>query len=184
MRVLHVINSLGASGGAEHGLVREIGLLSDGFEHRVVRLFEKDQLGADLEALGIGVEPLGLNSSRAGWNWPLATERLVRVIRDFVPDVIHSSLFSANLVAQFAGKRASVPVLSTFTLSGDGGTSEDVPTRGRHMARCRAKTVGPRRSQSQPCEISGSDQRRPAHELSFVGRGSGSRNGHPARGPV
>ena len=119
MRILHVINSLGASGGAENGMVREIASISDGFEHRVARLFEKDQLDAQLEASGISVVPLGFAASRAGWNWPLATRRLVRVANEFGPDVIHSSLFSANLVAQLTGRQTGVPVLSTFTLSGD-----------------------------------------------------------------
>lgn len=41
------------------------------------------------------------------------------MLRMTAPDVIHSSLFTANLVAQHAGARASIPVLSTFTLSGD-----------------------------------------------------------------
>ena len=114
-----MINSLGASGGAEHGLVREITNFSSDVGHLVVRLFAKDQLDVALSAADIPVVWLGLDSSRAGWNWPLAARRLLAVIEGFDPDVIHSSLFAANLVAQMAGRRASLPVLSTFTLSGD-----------------------------------------------------------------
>lgn len=119
MKILHVINSLGGSGGAEHGLVREITRFSDETEQRVVRLFEKDHLDGELSSAGVDVIPLGLAGSRAGWNWPLAVGRLTKVIEAYRPDVIHSSLFTANLVAQFAGRRSGIPVLSTFTLSGD-----------------------------------------------------------------
>lgn len=119
MRVLHVINSLAGSGGAEHGLVREVTRFSEGTEQKVVRLFDKDHLDADLVSAGVEVTGLGLQSRRAGWNWPLAVARLRRVVEAFEPEVIHSSLFTANLVAQLTGSRTRIPVLSTFTLSGD-----------------------------------------------------------------
>ena len=119
MKVIHVIDSLGGSGGAEHGLVREIALFSADIDQRVCRLFRKDALQAQLEALGIPVFSFGLSSSLATTNWSLATIRLVREIRRLRPDVLHSSLFTANLVAQLAGVLTATPVLSTFTLSGD-----------------------------------------------------------------
>lgn len=119
MRVLSVINSLGGSGGAEHGLVREVTRFESVDEQLVVRLFEKDHLEEGLRAAGIGVAALGLHGSRAGYNWPLAARRLAGVIRRFRPDVLQSSLFSANLVTQLATRSSRLPVLSTFTLSGD-----------------------------------------------------------------
>ncbi len=45
--------------------------------------------------------------------------RLGRQLERFSPDVVHTSLASANLIGQIAARRSSVPVLSTFTLSGD-----------------------------------------------------------------
>jgi glycosyltransferase involved in cell wall biosynthesis len=119
VKVLHVINSLGGSGGAEHGLVREIRRFSADTEQLVVRLFEKDHLDAELVTSGIQITGLGLRGRRAGWNWPHAVWKLGPIVENYRPDVIHSSLFTANLVAQIAGRRAGVPVLSTFTLSGD-----------------------------------------------------------------
>lgn len=116
-----MINSLGGSGGAEHGLVREITRFSDDVEQRVVRLYEKDHLDNELSSAGIEVTPLGLRGGRAGWNWLGGVVKLARFINAYRPDVIHSSLFTANLVAQIAGRRAGVPVVSTFTLSGDPG---------------------------------------------------------------
>lgn len=114
-----MINSLGGSGGAEHGLVREVTRFSADTEQKVVRLFERDHLDDQLTSAGIEVIGLGLNGGRAGWNWPYAARRLGGIIETYRPDVIHSSLFTANLVAQMAGRRARVPVVSTLTLSGD-----------------------------------------------------------------
>lgn len=119
LRVLHVIDSLSASGGAEHGLVREVRMFPPEVTQHVVRLFARDDLEGELAEGGIEVTALGLQSSRAGWNWPLASWRLGSVVDDFAPDVIHSSLFASNMVAQLTGRRKGVPVLSTFTLSGD-----------------------------------------------------------------
>lgn len=119
MRVLHVINSLGASGGAEHGLVREITRFSNDMDQTVVRLFEKDQLDGVLLEAGIEVKWLGLSPESAGWMWPIGVLRLRRMIAEFHPDVVHTSLFMGNLVGQLAAISSGIPVVSTLTLSGD-----------------------------------------------------------------
>lgn len=119
MKVLHVINSLGGSGGAEHGLVRETVRFSPDIDQLVVRLYAKDHLDSQLIDRGIPVVGLGMQATHASANWILATRRLSKIIRLFDPDVIHSSLFTANLVAQRAAHVTSRPVLSTLTLSGD-----------------------------------------------------------------
>lgn len=119
MRVLHVINTLGGSGGAEHGLLREVLRFSSGVRQLIVRLFEKDQLSEAVYRVPIPVQSLEMDSKQAGRVWPLAAWRLRQVIHEFEPDVVHSSLFAANLVAQISSRSLNVPVVSTFTLSGD-----------------------------------------------------------------
>ena len=119
MRTLHVINSLSGSGGAEQGLVREVTRFPPDEDQLVVTLYEGGPLEPALAAAGIRHENLGLNSSRSGWNWPLATIRLRRIIAAFQPNVVHSSLFSGNLAAQLATRASATPILSTFTQSGD-----------------------------------------------------------------
>lgn len=119
MRVLHVINSLSGSGGAEQGLVREAVRFNRDVDQMVVKLFPQDHLTSELEAKGIPTVSLDLDSSRSGWNWPLGVLRLRDLVSRFRPDVVHSSLTSANLVAQLATRGDPTPVLSTFTLSGD-----------------------------------------------------------------
>lgn len=119
MRVLHVINSLSGSGGAEQGMVREITRLGSDTEQMLIRLYAPDQLEPEVSSAGIQSIGLGLDSGNSGWNWPAGASRLDRHVAAFQPDVIQTSLAAANLIGQISGRRAQVPVLSTFTLSGD-----------------------------------------------------------------
>jgi glycosyltransferase involved in cell wall biosynthesis len=119
MRVLHVINTLGGSGGAENGLVREITRFDPDVDQLVLRLFARNDLEPVVTDHGIEVAALGLDGSAASRNWPLAAKRVRTWIRRFAPDVVHTSLFSANLVGQIAARSVRAPVLSTFTQSGD-----------------------------------------------------------------
>lgn len=121
LRVVHVIDSLAGSGGAENRLVDEVQALDERFEQVVVRLYERDFLDARLTEVGIPVIALGFRAGRAGWSWPLAALRLRRVLRRWRPDVLHTSLFSANLVGQLAGAAQGIPVVSTFNRTGDLG---------------------------------------------------------------
>lgn len=114
-----MINSLAGSGGAEHGLVREIVRFGGDVDQGVVRLYESDQLAERLRSAGIESSGLGLDSGSSGWNWIFGARRLEAEVRRFRPDILHSSLASANLIAQIAGRWTSTPVVSTFTLSGD-----------------------------------------------------------------
>jgi len=119
LRVVHVIDSLAGSGGAENRLVDEVIALDDRFDQTVVRLFERDFLEARLTAAGIPVVALGFLAGRAGRTWPLVARRLTAELRDLRPDVIHTSLFTGNLVGQLAGWRLGVPVVSTFNRTGE-----------------------------------------------------------------
>jgi hypothetical protein len=119
MRVLHVVDSLAGSGGAEHGLVREISLFGDDVEQCVVRLFERDELEPHLTDAGISVVPLGFSSANGSKTFPAMAMKLARVVRAYQPDVIHTTLFTGNLVGQLAARATGTPVLSTFVLSGD-----------------------------------------------------------------
>lgn len=135
MRALHVINSLSGSGGAEQGLVREITNFTSEVESRVVTLYRDDTLFPALVTKGVSMSTLELDSSHSGWNWPAGVRRLRSVIEQFDPDVIHSSLASANLTAQLATRRRGVPVLSTLTLSGDPALVKTLqPGAGRRRA--------------------------------------------------
>ncbi|HEY8544426.1 MAG TPA: glycosyltransferase [Acidimicrobiales bacterium] len=119
LRVVHVIDSLAGSGGAENRLVDEVQALDERFEQVVVRLYQRDFLDTRLTEVGIPVIALGFDSNRAGWSWPLAAVHLRRVLRRWRPDVVHTSLFSGNLVGQLAGNALGIPVVSTFNRTGE-----------------------------------------------------------------
>jgi glycosyltransferase involved in cell wall biosynthesis len=119
LRVVHVIDSLAGSGGAENRLVDEVLALTGRFEQRVVRLFERDFFDVALADAGVLVTALGFVALRAGRTWPAIGRRLWRELRHDPPDVIHTSLFTANLVGQLAGARLGVPVVSTFNRTGE-----------------------------------------------------------------
>jgi glycosyltransferase involved in cell wall biosynthesis len=92
---LHVITSLGR-GGAERSLLN---LLTSNFREQVqnvvVSLGGDGVYGAKLRAAGISVYSLGLSKSPVSW-WRLF--RLLRLLREHRPDVIHGWMYHANLV--------------------------------------------------------------------------------------
>ncbi len=119
VRVVHVVDSLADSGGAEQRLVEEAIALGSRFDQRVVRLFERDHLQPLLEAAGIPVVELGLQSRHAGRTWLLAARRLRAVLRAWPPDVVHTTLFTGNLVGQLAARSLELPVVSSFNRTGE-----------------------------------------------------------------
>jgi glycosyltransferase involved in cell wall biosynthesis len=119
MRVLHVIDSLAGSGGAENRMVDEAVAMTDRFDQRLVRLFERDELQGRVEDEGIPVIALGYEAARAARTWALAARSLRAFIDDWRPDVVHSALATGNLVAQLAARPLGLPVLSTFNRTGD-----------------------------------------------------------------
>jgi glycosyltransferase involved in cell wall biosynthesis len=121
LRVVHVIDSLAGSGGAENRLVDEVVAMDGRFDQTVVRLFERDFLDERLRQAGVPVVALGFSAGRAGRSWPVVGHRLAGVLRELRPDVVHTSLFTGNLVGQLAGARLGVPVVSTFNRTGEAG---------------------------------------------------------------
>ncbi|HEY7069047.1 MAG TPA: glycosyltransferase [Acidimicrobiales bacterium] len=140
MDVVHVVDSLASSGGAENRLVDEIEALAarDGLDQTVVRLYARDALQPRLEAAGVPVLALGYDARHAGRTWPLAARRLWAILRQRRPAVVHTSLFSANLVGQLAARPLRIPVVSSFNRTGDLGLQRSLQPgvagwRGRTM---------------------------------------------------
>ena len=119
LRVLHVVDSLAGSGGAENRMVDEVLALRDTFEQALVRLFERDFLERRLVEAGIPVHHLGFQARYAARTFFLAARRLRTIIRDFRPDVVHTTLVTGNLVGQLAARPLRIPVVSTMTRTGD-----------------------------------------------------------------
>lgn len=116
-RVLHVIDSLIASGGAEQGLVREISRFDRFDEHRVVLLYDITELADRVPDIDIHV--VGLPEGTGSRSWVRAIRPVRHHIVDFEPDVVQTSLFLGNLVGQIAASPFGIPVVSNLVLSGD-----------------------------------------------------------------
>ncbi len=95
-RVLFITTGL-ATGGAERMLCRLLpGLVAGGLEVGVVSLRARGGVSGDIEAMGVPVWHLGLDSAR---DLPLAAMRLRGVARGFRPDVVQGWMYHGNLAA-------------------------------------------------------------------------------------
>jgi glycosyltransferase involved in cell wall biosynthesis len=112
MRVCHLIHELGP-GGAEHVLVDLARVApSAGLEMRVLSLMPLagHRYPQALRDLGVRVESLGL---RSRWD-PRGPGRALRLLRSDPPDVVHSHMKHADLVAAYAAPRLGLPMVSTL----------------------------------------------------------------------
>lgn len=108
MRIMFVVTGL-AYGGAEI----QVSSLSKGLRHRgwdvqVVSLMEPLALKEELNANGVDVQTLGMKRGQADWRSLL---RLRRLIREFKPDIVHSHMVHATLLARVTRIIAPLPVL-------------------------------------------------------------------------
>jgi glycosyltransferase involved in cell wall biosynthesis len=108
IKVLHLITGLGV-GGAETMLVKLLGGLDrQHFSSSVVSMTGTGAMGPRIADFGIPVHSLGLQRGlpRAG-----AVPRLVRLIRDFRPDVLQCWMYHADVLGFLAARIARVPKL-------------------------------------------------------------------------
>ena len=111
--VLHLIDSLGRSGGAEQQLVANLGRMSDPrLRHHVLCLYEPDDTSRAPElpeSVGLSVATDGRRGGR------LRLARAVdRCVVGLDPDLIHCSLPDAALGARLAGWRRRIPVIESL----------------------------------------------------------------------
>lgn len=111
MKILHFITSL-KTGGAEAALTNFLTYthqkLPARTQHTVIYLYNGPH-AEKIEKLGIPVFQLkGLVHHYD----PIAFLRLIRLIKKINPDVIHTSLWSANIMGRLAGKIVGIPVIS------------------------------------------------------------------------
>lgn len=112
LAVLHVIESLG-SGGAERLLFTNLRHLdSDRIRSSVVTIFDRDSYWADaIRELSVDVYSLGC---RGYTDIPRGISRLQRLLFELRPDLIHSHLWAADMIARCAGTLRRVPVVSSI----------------------------------------------------------------------
>ena len=104
MKLVFVITNL-ATGGAEmmlHKLLQNID--RSRFNPTVISLVGKGEIGPRIEALGIPVHAMGMG--RGGLPSPLAFWRLVQLLRQLQPDVVHTWMYHSDLLGGVAARLA------------------------------------------------------------------------------
>ena len=107
LRVLLVSTSLMGGGAERQVFLLARGLRAHGHAVAVVSMLTPENYVPELEALGVPVSDLGM---RRGVPDPRALARLAGVVRRWRPDVVHSHMVHANLLARLARLLAPVPV--------------------------------------------------------------------------
>lgn len=109
MRVLCLIDSL-APGGAERSLAAMAPAYARrGVDLEVGFLIDRPGVHADLEAAGARLFSLDGTGGRTGWAW--RAERLIAARR---PDLVHTTLFEADVAGRIGAGLARVPVVSSL----------------------------------------------------------------------
>jgi glycosyltransferase involved in cell wall biosynthesis len=109
VRLLYLIDSLGP-GGAERSLAAMApAYVRRGVQLDVAFLIDRPGVHADLEAAGARLFPLAGHFGRAGWAW--RAERLIAARR---PDLVHTTLFEADVAGRIGASLARVPVVSSL----------------------------------------------------------------------
>lgn len=103
--VLFIITGL-STGGAENMLLKLLERLDrTRFRPMVISLTTKGEIGPRIATLGIPVVVLGLHPSLPN---PLLFFRLVKFIRQFKPDIVHTWMYHADLLGCFAARIAGI----------------------------------------------------------------------------
>ena len=173
VRVLHLIDSL-ALGGTEQSLIAVAPeLLSRGVDLHVATLSDRSDLAPRLRDLGVPVT-VGLGSGRRS-----AMRASIAHVRSVRPDVIHTSLFEATLAGALAGRRTSVPVLTSLVSTEFGRQHYQAPGLRRHrVAGAHVAAVGAARAvagfHAVSCHVADTMSRRlavPRRRITVIPRG-------------
>jgi glycosyltransferase involved in cell wall biosynthesis len=120
LAVLYLIDSL-AAGGAERSLAALAPAYRDrGLRLTVAFLHERPGVRADLEAAGAAVRSLDGPGGMAG-----AAVRARRLVAELRPDLVHTTLFEADLVGRAAAGR--VPLVTSLVNDAYGTTQAGAP---------------------------------------------------------
>jgi glycosyltransferase involved in cell wall biosynthesis len=107
MKVLFIINTLGG-GGAERSLVELVRVAGPEMQSTIVCLQDRDE-GLARDALDIGVEVQVVGGTHVDW-----ARGVRRAILEIRPDMIHTTLFEADVIGRIAAIGTGVPVVTSL----------------------------------------------------------------------
>ncbi len=110
IRLLYVVGNFVTGGAERHLLEMWRRIDRSRFDVRIACLERRGAFTPQVEALGLPITDLGVGRlyDLTGLRGLL---RLVSLIRDFRPDIVHGYLFSPNFFAAIAGRLCGVPVV-------------------------------------------------------------------------
>ena len=99
MKIIHIITGL-SIGGAEQALYNLLkGGLAERFDNCVISLRDKGPMGLKISLLGVPVIALNMHAKKL----PLTgLVKLIRIIREFSPDLIQGWMYHGNLIGSFS----------------------------------------------------------------------------------
>jgi glycosyltransferase involved in cell wall biosynthesis len=112
MKILHVITSL-KLGGAETMLCNLLSIMTQNTsnEHRVAYFY----YGPNVEKIKkLGIKTYNLSGRL--FKYDSGYKKLKNIVRDFSPDIIHSSLWSANIFSRLISKKYNIPLINDLHL--------------------------------------------------------------------
>lgn len=112
--VLHVINSLGISGGAEQQLVSNLQSFRDSRLRHVVAHLYSYEFGTRNAEIPPGVEVIPLRRVGERRGQLLSLHRLAGVVNRARPDLLHCSLAEAAVAARIVGRAKGIPVIESL----------------------------------------------------------------------
>jgi glycosyltransferase involved in cell wall biosynthesis len=120
--VLYVIDSL-VPGGAESSLAVLAGLFpARGIELEVAYLHDRPGLHEALAAAGARLTSLAGTGGRVGW-----VRRAAELVRNRRPDLVHTTLFEADVAGRCAAAWSRAPVVSSLVSVRYGGAERNEP---------------------------------------------------------
>jgi glycosyltransferase involved in cell wall biosynthesis len=108
MRILFLSTSMGMGGADKLLLTAAETMQAHGHEVRIVSMTALGPMGLQAQTLGLSTESLEM---RRGVPDPRGFLRLARIVRAWRPDVLHSHMVHANLMARLLRLTVRVPVL-------------------------------------------------------------------------
>lgn len=123
MKVLYLIPGMGGGGGAERSLATMVPFWRDDLDLHIVTFSPRDHLGDDLRAGGARLTNLGpLGPARL-------TAEVVRLVRAERPDLVHTTLFDADVAGRLAATLTRVPVSTSLVNVNYGPSQLHIPGR-------------------------------------------------------
>lgn len=108
MRILLLSTSMGMGGADKLLLIAAQAMRSHGHEVRIVSMTPLGPMGQEARSLGIPTETLDM---RRGFADPRGLFRLAQLVRSWRPDVVHSHMVHANLMARVLRLFVRLPAL-------------------------------------------------------------------------